>query len=283
MSLPYFPFYPGDWLSSTRVRSLTLEERGAYLELLCNMWGFDGGCYLPDDDERLARIVGANAERWQSVRYALVDGPFAVLETDGKRVTNKRLLEEWEKATNKSQRASESAKKRPKAANAEPAQGDGTANAPANAKRSHQPTHSYHRSQISEEEEEEDRTRARETPPAPPSPITDGVLAWRKWYEKQFGGKWPRNDWAGVMDSAINSGMNPAVVIGAIERGVKRRRGDPLSWGAGVVGNMLAAGILTQEDALEYWRQQDESGGQNERRRGSDIDPGPPGKYDAWS
>ncbi len=36
--LPWFPFYPADWLLSPSVRRMSYEARGAYVELLCYQW-----------------------------------------------------------------------------------------------------------------------------------------------------------------------------------------------------------------------------------------------------
>ena len=38
MKSPAFQFYPSDYTSSQRVRLLTLEEEGAYINLLCSCW-----------------------------------------------------------------------------------------------------------------------------------------------------------------------------------------------------------------------------------------------------
>jgi len=84
---------------------LSLEERGAYIELLTHMWGFAGGCWLPDEDGALARLLGVTPEKWQALRAVLIDGPLAVFQSDGQRLTNARLLVEWDKATAKSRKA----------------------------------------------------------------------------------------------------------------------------------------------------------------------------------
>lgn len=34
---PYFPFYPGDWLRDTALRSCSLEARGLWIDMLCYM------------------------------------------------------------------------------------------------------------------------------------------------------------------------------------------------------------------------------------------------------
>jgi uncharacterized protein YdaU (DUF1376 family) len=59
---PAFQFYPGEWLSSTKVAMMNLAEQGAYLRLLCHEWA-DPHCTLPDDDEQLAVLSGLG-EGW---------------------------------------------------------------------------------------------------------------------------------------------------------------------------------------------------------------------------
>lgn len=46
-SLPYFPFYPGEWLRSPTVLGMSLLEQGAYLRLLCVQW--EDGHVDPED------------------------------------------------------------------------------------------------------------------------------------------------------------------------------------------------------------------------------------------
>ena len=55
MKSPAFQFYPADYASSQRVRLLTLEEEGAYINLLCSCW-LHGS--IPADPEMAARLVG---------------------------------------------------------------------------------------------------------------------------------------------------------------------------------------------------------------------------------
>ena len=52
---PAFQFYAGDYLSSSRVQLMTLEEEGAYIRLLCHCW-LHGS--IPSDPERIARLIG---------------------------------------------------------------------------------------------------------------------------------------------------------------------------------------------------------------------------------
>jgi len=55
MKSPAFQFYPADYTSSQRVRLLTLEEEGAYINLLCSCW-LHGS--IPADPAMAARLVG---------------------------------------------------------------------------------------------------------------------------------------------------------------------------------------------------------------------------------
>jgi uncharacterized protein YdaU (DUF1376 family) len=58
MKKPAFQFYPGDYLSSSRVAMMTLEEEGAYLRLLCYCWAHGS---IPADPEKIARLIGKGA------------------------------------------------------------------------------------------------------------------------------------------------------------------------------------------------------------------------------
>jgi uncharacterized protein YdaU (DUF1376 family) len=61
-SLPYVPWYHGDFLRSTAGWNLT--ERAAYWMLLCAQWEIGP---LPDSPERLAAIVGASPQMMTDV------------------------------------------------------------------------------------------------------------------------------------------------------------------------------------------------------------------------
>lgn len=66
---PAFQFYPKDFLTDGRVQTMSLAERGAYITLLCICWLEQS---LPDDEVRLARIVGlplaSFRKLWPAVR-----------------------------------------------------------------------------------------------------------------------------------------------------------------------------------------------------------------------
>jgi uncharacterized protein YdaU (DUF1376 family) len=67
-TLAMMPFFPRDHLSATR--RMTLEERGAYFDLLCHSW--DSREPLPKDIKRLASLVGctprAFSKIWPTIR-----------------------------------------------------------------------------------------------------------------------------------------------------------------------------------------------------------------------
>lgn len=117
MSSPWMPFYVADYLADTR--RLSMAEHGAYCLLIMEYWR-NGG--LPDDERKLARIVGATAEEWADVRDNVAE-----LFQDGWR--HKRIDAELAKSRDKSEAASASAKKR--------WQSKGRASAEPNAMRTH--------------------------------------------------------------------------------------------------------------------------------------------------
>lgn len=85
---PAFQFYPRDFITDPVVVMMDLEARGAYINLLCYAWLAEDPGVLPDNDEMLARLSGADA-RWPAVRDA-VRRAFRV--QDG-RLIQKRMVE----------------------------------------------------------------------------------------------------------------------------------------------------------------------------------------------
>lgn len=82
---PAFRFYPGDFLSSTKVASMSMTERGVYITLLSHCWLSDG---LPTDRGALARIVGMKLVQFQR----MWDGPLCECFFERKgRLRNPRL------------------------------------------------------------------------------------------------------------------------------------------------------------------------------------------------
>ena len=66
----YIPLFPDAYWAGTR--QLSLEEQGAHLNLMMHAW-LTPTCDLPDDDHRLARILGITAGRWRKLKPAVMD------------------------------------------------------------------------------------------------------------------------------------------------------------------------------------------------------------------
>ena len=70
---PAFQFYASDYLSSSKVQLMSLDERGAYVQLLCYNWQ-DGS--IPSDIGKLAKLCGTNpktmARIWESLTSCFV-------------------------------------------------------------------------------------------------------------------------------------------------------------------------------------------------------------------
>ncbi len=103
--LAYIPIFPEKWLADPKVRQLTLEERGAYHELMAGMWTYETDvCALPNDDRFLARFLGVSARRWKSLRASLISGPSSPIRTteDGIWIVSEFLQALHAKAKDKS-------------------------------------------------------------------------------------------------------------------------------------------------------------------------------------
>lgn len=99
--LPYFKFYPADWLAD--VLDLTLEQRGAYITFLAWSWKRDRP--LPLEDEGRAKILGATVRQLQPIWRELADH----WEETAEGFVNGRLEREREKAQKRSGAAKASA------------------------------------------------------------------------------------------------------------------------------------------------------------------------------
>lgn len=113
MSRHWMPLYVADYLADTR--RLTMAEHGAYMLLIMEYWR-NGG--LPNDERRLARIVGASEEEWAAVRDNIAE-----FFCEGWR--HKRIDDELAKSGEVSERRAAAANKR--------WQGKNNANADASA------------------------------------------------------------------------------------------------------------------------------------------------------
>ncbi len=89
---PAFQFYPGDWLSSTKITLMTPAEEGGYIHLLAHEWGEDD-CGLPDDDIELA-VLSRLGKAWGDGSGEKIRRCFFLKDN---RLYNDRLLKEKKK------------------------------------------------------------------------------------------------------------------------------------------------------------------------------------------
>ena len=93
--LPWFPFYPLDWINSPRVLALDPAERDAYQMLLCLQWRDNG---LPADVNGLWPLLPANVKRAAAAK--MLEEFFDIDAADGKR-RNLKLLKLRDEAVKK--------------------------------------------------------------------------------------------------------------------------------------------------------------------------------------
>jgi uncharacterized protein YdaU (DUF1376 family) len=101
----YIPLFPDAHLAKTL--HLSLAEQGALLRLFMHAW-MSGTCSLPNDEQRLAQILGITPGRWKKLRAAVM--AFWVLEDNA--WIQPRLVQEWNFVREKSNKARAAARKR---------------------------------------------------------------------------------------------------------------------------------------------------------------------------
>jgi uncharacterized protein YdaU (DUF1376 family) len=102
---PAFQFYPQDYLASSRVAEMTLEEEGVYIRLLCYCWASGS---IPADPERCAKLAGKGC----SIEVATtVQRSFNEHPTDPQRLVHDRLELERERQQLRREQASDAGKK----------------------------------------------------------------------------------------------------------------------------------------------------------------------------
>lgn len=77
-ALPWFKAYPQRWLNATR--ELTLEERGAYNDLLQLLYLRDRR--IPDNARFIASFLGITPRKWNAIRLVLLDHDRLVIAGD---------------------------------------------------------------------------------------------------------------------------------------------------------------------------------------------------------
>lgn len=84
---PAFQFYAKDWLADQRVATLTLEEKGAYIELLASAW-VEGS--IPADVGAIAALLRIRAAKASKV-WTVLSGFFLPAPGMPGRLVNRRL------------------------------------------------------------------------------------------------------------------------------------------------------------------------------------------------
>lgn len=93
-SLPYFNFYPADFLLDERVEMMTPAQVGCYILLLSRSWISSEPGYIPTDPERQARLLRLSRQDWDAIKGPVLE----CFKSDGDRLYQARLLEEYNKA-----------------------------------------------------------------------------------------------------------------------------------------------------------------------------------------
>lgn len=124
--LPYFKFYPADFMGSGKVQMMGPVERGIYISLLCQEWQ-EGP--LPDNPTILARVASATPDQMEEA-WPLVRRCFSTNE-DGELI-HPRLEEEREAALDRRRKAQKAARASARVRRAD-AQASAQADAPADA------------------------------------------------------------------------------------------------------------------------------------------------------
>lgn len=100
---PAFQFYPKEFLTDGNVAGMSLQERGAYITLICICWQEQS---LPIDPTRLANIVGLPFAAFKKVWPAIA---VCFTERDGRLIHQRLEKERVKQATNR-QRQSDKGK-----------------------------------------------------------------------------------------------------------------------------------------------------------------------------
>lgn len=92
VKLPWFPFYPDDWVYSETVLSMTLAQQGCFILMLCLQWK-NGD--LPNDVTLVARMLSiATAEPPEHADVQVVLDKAFVKDAKTGRLFNRRLAHE---------------------------------------------------------------------------------------------------------------------------------------------------------------------------------------------
>lgn len=109
-TLPHFPLWTRDWLSSPTTRLMSPIGRSVYVDLLCYAWDSNPVATLPADEKQVYYLSGVSHEEWESVKDQVLEN----FETDDEfpnRLVNHKLREQYEKAVGFRNKQMENGKK----------------------------------------------------------------------------------------------------------------------------------------------------------------------------
>lgn len=104
--MPWFQFYPNDWLSGTR--GLSAEETGVYITIIATL--YDRAAPIPNDIDRLSRMCGASKRTFVAALAKLVEDEKLVITEQG--IWNTRVEEELKKRNEKVEKKTKAAEAR---------------------------------------------------------------------------------------------------------------------------------------------------------------------------
>ena len=63
--VPYFPFYPNDWLGDTQLQMASMVSKGIWITLLSRAWGAETRGVLEATKECFCKMVGCSADEFE--------------------------------------------------------------------------------------------------------------------------------------------------------------------------------------------------------------------------
>lgn len=106
--LPYFPFYPGDWLSDPCLRRCSLEVKGLWIEMLSLMWVSVERGVLSGTASELSRMCGLSESNFENLVLELGSTGTASVSIHNGLVTvmSRRMVRDEEDRKNNAKRQS---------------------------------------------------------------------------------------------------------------------------------------------------------------------------------
>lgn len=96
MKAPAFQLYPQDFISSLDCQTMAPDEFGVYCWLLFHSWIQEPQCYLPNDPEKLSKLLRINPRTFAKMWRNSLEKKFKISEC-GNFIYNDRLKKELEK------------------------------------------------------------------------------------------------------------------------------------------------------------------------------------------